>query len=138
MKSKVVILVLILLMLVAPAKAYEINEMKIVFTLHDILMDNLEYDYDYNENSYTADGAIHTGKATCQGYALAFHKLLDMTGLENNVIIGTVNGGLHSWNCVKIDGVTYYIDLTWNDIGKTHYWFKNTELPEHTILMYLY
>jgi transglutaminase/protease-like cytokinesis protein 3 len=137
MKNKILAIVLIIMVLAFPVKAYKIDKMNIVFTLHDILMNNLEYDYEYSESSYTLEGSLRTGKAVCQGYALAFSMLLDMTGLENHVIIGVADGGLHSWNCVVIEGTKYYIDLTWNDINDTHYWFKDTELPNHRIMFYL-
>lgn len=93
--------------------------------LHDYVVLNTRYDYEnYQSNaipkeSYTAYGVLVNGVGVCQGYAAAMCKLLDMVGIENQFIIGTVHNSRgtesHGWNKVKINGRWYHLDTTWND-----------------------
>lgn len=92
-----------------------------VKAIHDYLVLHIAYDYDNFENktvpadSYTAYGAMILGSAVCDGYTKAAQIMLDRLGIENNYIIGSVNGNAHSWNQVKLDGHYYFMDITWDD-----------------------
>ncbi len=51
--------------------------------------------------------------------------LMNAAGIECKVIYGsTTRGGYHAWNQVKVDGVWYNIDVTWDDpdSGSTIYY----------------
>jgi len=68
----------------------------------------------------TAYGALITNQALCEGYTMAFKLLLDMAGLTSTVIRGNaVNSAgdkdTHIWNAVRLNGVWYYTDVTWDD-----------------------
>ena len=43
-----------------------------------------------------------------------FYRLAKEAGLEVLYISGTGNGGNHAWNMVKVDGIWYHLDNTWN------------------------
>lgn len=85
--------------------------------LHDYIVNNVEYDMSLkNENAYSA---IKEGSSTCQGYSLLFYKLLAEAGIKSRYITGTgissKDTGPHGWNIVKIGGVWYNVDVTWDD-----------------------
>ena len=85
--------------------------------LHDYIVNNVEYDVSLNnENAYSA---IKEGSSTCQGYSLLFYKLLAEAGIKSRYITGTgissKDTGPHGWNIVKIGGVWYNVDVTWDD-----------------------
>ena len=95
--------------------------------IHDYIVLNTKYDYENLRNntipddSYRAYGVFMNGIAVCQGYAEAAYLLLNMVGVENQMVYGTAdNGGgngpiSHAWNSVKIDGNYYMLDTTWDD-----------------------
>ncbi|MDQ0194927.1 stalk domain-containing protein [Paenibacillus wynnii] len=89
--------------------------------LHDYIVQNTAYDYDnylkdtIPEISYTVYGTLIQHKAVCEGYALTMKILLDLVNVENYLISGVANGGLHEWNLVVLDGVYYHLDATWDD-----------------------
>lgn len=72
-------------------------------------------------NEHNAYGALVEGLAVCEGYAKAFQYLCNKLGVECVSINGicedtSVNfSGNHIWNCVKLDGEWYHVDVTWND-----------------------
>lgn len=84
--------------------------------IHDIICERCNYDYvnlnntDYVQQ-YTAYAALFDGKAVCQGYALLFFRLAKELGLDVRIIAGPD----HAWNIVKLDGLYYEIDCTWDD-----------------------
>lgn len=94
--------------------------------LHDYIINNAKYDERYftedmPHESYTAYGALISGKTVCQGYAVAMDMLLKAAGIESIVIYGesldytTNEYGPHSWNLIKLDDEYYHLDLTWDD-----------------------
>lgn len=93
-----------------------------VKAVHDYIVLNTAYDYEnflndtVSRNSYTAFGSLIEGVAVCDGYTKATSVLLDKLGIENHYVVGYLpNGGLHSWNMVKISGEYYHLDTTWDD-----------------------
>ncbi len=92
-----------------------------VRAVHNWMIRNISYDYkNYLKRTlpykvYTVEGALLDKKCVCQGYALAFKKMMDEYGVACVVVTGTANGGGHAWNMVKIGGKWYHIDVTWDD-----------------------
>ncbi|MDA3847313.1 MAG: S-layer homology domain-containing protein [Vallitaleaceae bacterium] len=109
--------------------------------IHDYLVDNVVYVTNIaagNNNPYTMYGAFIDGLAVCQGYAVAFDYLCELAGIDARIITGIAdqNGSLinHAWNMVKINGLYYQIDVTWDDPvtadgsnTKTYYYFNITD-----------
>ena len=64
--------------------------------------------------------------------------LLHKVGIQSFLVIGTGAGEAHKWNCVRIDGNYYHVDLTWDDQDSVtyHAYLNVTDaqiLEEHTI-----
>ncbi|MBR2700042.1 MAG: Ig-like domain-containing protein [Clostridia bacterium] len=65
---------------------------------------------------YVFDGDPDT-KVVCEGYSKAFKYLFDLSGFSDDydclLAIGTMNGGGHMWNIVRMeDGRNYLVDVT--------------------------
>ena len=91
-----------------------------VALLHDRLASHCRYSDDYHpetgrydDDDYTAYGALVGRKAICQGYSRAFAYLLDCVGVKSYYCPS--NSLNHVWNIVFIDGVKYHVDVTWDD-----------------------
>ncbi len=70
---------------------------------------------------YVFDGDPSTN-VVCEGYAKAFQYLCDLTRFDGDVtcrtVSGTMNGGSHMWNVVRMeDGLCYLADVTNCDEG---------------------
>ena len=72
----------------------------------------------------TPFGALVEGNALCEGYARAMAILCNKSGIENMIATGTQynsdgNGNTteeaHMWNMIKVDGLWYNMDVTWDD-----------------------
>lgn len=84
------------------------------------------YDYDYSLKSNNSYLALTTGKTTCQGYSMTAYKMFNMVGIQNRIVIGSLNGSPHAWNEVKVDGNWYNIDITNDDaVGSYKYFLKS-------------
>ena len=65
-----------------------------------------------------ATGVFFNGSAVCAGYTSAYKMVLDILGIENDIIVNDEKpeeNSYHCWNHVKVDGKWYHIDVTWND-----------------------
>jgi transglutaminase/protease-like cytokinesis protein 3 len=111
-----------------------------VKAINDYLVNRYEYDYDLldmltkvnsrevTDESYVDEvydrinvySALKTSKAVCQGYSMSAYKMMKYAGLECRIIEGTLNGGEHVWNKVKVNGIWYYLDVTNNDTTKSN------------------
>lgn len=118
-----------------------------VKAIHDYICDNVDYDYENLENKeyllkFTAYAALCTGKAVCQGYAVAFYRMCKEAGLPVRVITGIGGGGGHAWNIVRIADSTksagkyYNIDCTWDGQDKetyhTYFLLNEKDFVDHT------
>ena len=103
---------------VAAIKAYGATDAELVRSINSLLAAAVEYDLDAADRA-TAAGALVDGRCVCEGYAHAFQLLCQTAGIDCVCILGdaTSNGKTegHMWNAVRIDGVWYYCDPTWND-----------------------
>ena len=91
-----------------------LSEAKKITKIHDYICNHVDYEYNSKEEQiYTAYGALCTGKAVCQGYAVLFYRLCKEAGLSVRIISGTGNGGPHAWNIVRIGSKYYNVDCTW-------------------------
>jgi transglutaminase/protease-like cytokinesis protein 3 len=62
-------------------------------------------------------------KAVCEGYAVLFWKICQLSGIESVVVtgtakttnsdIGTNSGANHAWNAIKINDQWHLVDVTW-------------------------
>lgn len=91
--------------------------------IHDYLVNNIEYDKTKSEfvekksdvdstyDSSSAYGALIEHKAICSGYTDAMYLFLDRMGVQSM----RITSKSHIWNAVKLNGVWYHLDLTWDD-----------------------
>lgn len=87
---------------------------------HDWIITNTSYDTtqpisSIPSSSFSPDGVFVNNLAVCQGYALAFEALMDVRNIECKVVYGQAGGISHAWNVVKLDGLWYHVDSTWDD-----------------------
>ncbi|MFC6095027.1 transglutaminase domain-containing protein [Flavobacterium qiangtangense] len=70
------------------------------------------------------NNVLKTKLAVCQGYALLFEHLANLSGLENAIVTGNAKtnpsdiGKLptessHAWNAIKVNGKWKLVDVTW-------------------------
>lgn len=98
----------------------EMTDYEKELAIHDYLVLNCEYDYNnINDKipraSYTIYGLLINGKGVCQAYSEAAKLLLNMVGIECDIVTGTANSEAHAWNIVKLDNEYYMLDITWDD-----------------------
>lgn len=99
-----------------------LSEAKKIIKIHDYICNHVDYAYNSTEEQiYTAYGALCTGKAVCQGYAVLFYRLCKEAGLSVRIISGTGNGGAHAWNIVRIGSKYYNVDCTWDGQDEATY-----------------
>ena len=99
-----------------------LSEAKKIIKIHDYICNHVDYAYNSKEEQiYTAYGALCTGKAVCQGYAVLFYRLCKEAGLSVRIISGTGNGGAHAWNIVRIGSKYYNVDCTWDGQDEATY-----------------
>ncbi len=97
------------------------NAYDTVKAIHDYIIKKFEYETDNtNENRYSLESAIKTGKTVCSGYAKYFNSLCKALGINVEFVIGSTGGtpGDHGWNLVEIAHKWYGVDVTWDDGGK--------------------
>ncbi len=89
------------------------DEYEVALWMHDWLIYNANYDYDYS--IYGADGVLFRGTGVCDSYSKAYDKLLKALGIDTMRQTGTARGENHAWNLAKIDGTWSQFDCTWDD-----------------------
>ena len=105
--------------LLAELDVWDADDYTKVKAVYDWLCNNITYDYAHvNNNSYyhmrTAYGGIIDRTCVCQGYAVLLYRLLLELGVDNRFIGGASEGEGHAWNIVKLGGVYYNLDSTWD------------------------
>lgn len=110
----------------------ELDDYGKVVSVHDYLINNTVYDHDGvvsdgNGLWGTAYGCLVNGSAVCQGYSEAFKYIMDRLGIECGIVTGTARTSdpygdsensepmPHAWNYVRLNGIYYWIDVTWDD-----------------------
>ncbi len=98
-----------------------------VKAIQDYITANVSYDHEHLNQNYplmfTAYAALVNGTAVCQGYTNLFYRMALDAGLDCRIITGTGNGGGHAWNIVRINGIYYNIDPTWNENTDSYMYF---------------
>ncbi len=69
-----------------------------------------------NQNvAATAYGALVTGSAISEGYAMAYKALCDELDIECYVVLGEYNDTPRTWNIIALDGAYYHVDIGLSD-----------------------
>jgi hypothetical protein len=95
----------------------EMTEYEKEKAIHDYIIETTRYDEEnqWPVESHTAYGALINGVAVCDGYAESFDLLLKKVGIKSKLVYGSLDGELHAWNLVEINGNEYFVDVTAND-----------------------
>lgn len=136
------------------------DDMNKVRKIHDYLICNTEYDYEFYRELQNAtasqlyyakyergpdygqdtDTVLKSGTAVCEGYANAFKDICAYNHINTRFISGTATNELgtnsHAWNQVFIEEEWFNVDVTWDDpvrIGE-----QNSEYVSETVLRYDY
>ncbi len=118
--------------------AKSMTDFEKVLSIHDWITYNVDYDHiglKNNEANYYPKEAFKEKYVVCNGYALTFSLLCDVSGIEHSVIYGQA-GVYHAWNQVKVDGVWYNVDATWDDESGNSYYQK--DFNDHSKNCYKY
>ena len=108
--------------LVRPAKT--LSDFEKEKYVHDFICDNVRYDKLKKAYSHEIIGPLGQGVGVCEGIAKAVKVLLDALGVWCIIAICGNNPekGIkyrHTWNIVKLDGVYYHLDATFdNTLGR--------------------
>ena len=101
------------------------DEEKLLY-IHDFICKNVRYDKLKKQYSHEIIGVLGHGVGVCEGIAKAVKVLLDALGVWCVIAICGNNPekGIkyrHTWNIVKINGIYYHLDATFdNSLGKDH------------------
>ncbi len=95
-----------------------------VKAVHDYLIQTTVYDKEAailntHPETITPVGPLLYGRGICSGYASTFDLFMKKLGIESIYVSGEAKSSsgseLHAWNKVKLDGLYYNIDTTWDD-----------------------
>ena len=89
------------------------SDLEKVRAINDYIVNR--YEYDYTLKSISVYSGLTTSLAVCQGYSMTAYKMFNYAGIENKIMVGNIKDIPHSWNCVKIQGSWYQLDITNND-----------------------
>ena len=105
----------------------ETTEYEKAYTIYSYVCANIDYDNSLS-NSSAYEGLIK-GSTVCQGYALAMYRLLLEADVDCRFIGGSVvtSAAGHAWNIVKVDGLYYNIDATWDEGNTSFIWFLKSQ-----------
>ena len=81
--------------------------------LHDWITRNARYDLTYSR--YESRDILIDQDGVCDAHARAYAKLLEAAGLEGRYISGDTPSGGHAWNLLKVNGIWYHVDTTWDN-----------------------
>ena len=95
------------------------SEREIVTVIHDEICNRVSY----GSNGITFEAFENgTGQLVCSGYAGLFKLLCGYAGIETQTLTNITTMS-HDWNRVKVDGVWYDVDVTWDDCGWGYKYF---------------
>ena len=89
--------------------------------IHDYILDHCEYLTSVKgENVDDARGFFLNGLCQCAGYVDTFRLMARLAGLEVEMVGGPTtqdskNAKGHAWNLIRLNGLWYVVDLTWDD-----------------------
>ncbi len=95
--------------------------------LHDALIASIDYALDGSgqpEEAHWAHsivGVFEGRGAVCEGFAKAFQLLMNLCEEDVIYVSGDGNGEAHAWNVIRINGVWYGVDVTWDDNNEETY-----------------
>ncbi len=96
-------------------------------SVHDKMITERDYAYinnapDSSDYAHSIMGVMDTttNGPVCDSYAKAYSYIMNRLGIDTLYFTGLGNGGGHAWNMVKLNGIWYYCDTTWDDRETTN------------------
>lgn len=96
-------------------KTKNMTDVQKIEFLNNYIAQRFSYDYTYKSSDIFK--ALESNKAICAAYSETFQVLGEASGLKVGIIRSKQMD--HEWNYVKVGDKTYYVDVTWNDIGNS-------------------
>ena len=104
---------------------YAENDYETITAFNRWLTENNEYNTRLSSGTGDEGAAAHqclsalvgnegVNGPVCEGYAKAFKVLCDKKNIACVLTVGNA-GGAHMWNSVRVNGIWYETDVTWND-----------------------
>ena len=75
----------------------------------------------------TAYGALVSGRAAGEGFAMAYKALCDELMFDCSVVLGRLDGMIHAWNIVSLNGEYYHVDVAMGDMNGIETTFLKTD-----------
>lgn len=100
-----------------------LSDYEALLYVHDFICDRVRYsneatqDPDAYPDAYSAYSLV-TGRAVCQGYALAFYRICRALGYNVRFAYSNPDVGNHAWNVIMVDNKVYNVDCTWDDANR--------------------
>lgn len=97
----------------------DMSQVEKMLAVHDYFCTHYEYDEVRLANgtipnsSYMLSGVMAYRIGVCQSYAFAYQYVLNRLGIECTTVSSDAMN--HMWNLVKVDGIWYHVDVTWDD-----------------------
>lgn len=107
--------------IVSTVRKKDFSDYEAIRYIHNTIMNSTTYDYPAVDNpykhmsSFSAYGALVSGKSVCQGYASAFYRICKELGYSVRFVSSSPFEGCHAWNLIRLDDKYYYVDVTWDD-----------------------
>ncbi len=101
----------------------DLSELERALAIHDYVLGRMVYAYQADGVTpsdevwaHNMEGFVRYGRGVCEAYAKTYLYLCRLNGLDCLFVSGDADGA-HAWNLVKIDGLWYGVDGTWDDVG---------------------
>lgn len=89
--------------------------------VHNYCLNNFNYDYKFNDFSFSILGLVLNKSAVCEGISKFIKLVFDYLDINCLVVTGKAHDPAkntliesHAWNIVTINGKTYHLDVTFN------------------------
>lgn len=81
--------------------------------------------YKSNEHDQNVYSTLVLNETVCAGYTQAMTLLCNGVGIDTVGVTGDADGsggwGRHAWNMIKLHGIWYLVDATWDDQSSVYY-----------------
>lgn len=108
------------------------NDVQKALTIHDYICSNATFTDDELDSAHSAWGFFNNGHIVCAGYALTYSYLMNKVGVQCEMVTSLELS--HGWNAVKIDGVYYNVDCSWDDASSSIYGYSDNKVNHGNFL----
>lgn len=108
------------------------NDMQKALTIHDYICSNATFTDDELDSAHSAWGFFNNGHIVCAGYALTYSYLMNKVGVQCEMVTSIALS--HGWNAIKIDGVYYNVDCSWDDASSSIYGYSDNKVNHGNFL----